>query len=144
MLDTAGLIVDAVFVTIPASAWSHLEHRPNPNTRDGKYRPIRRYHQNHFRKHCLANICRRYWSWYRAPRYRNRFPREPFYEYLPDELVRQLVSWLLDEFKNRENAFVWPFPEFEIPESDYLNWKEQAIRGVQEMLQMGRELSRAW
>ena len=73
MLDTVGLIVDAVFITIPASVWTWLERRPNPRTADGKYRPTQRYHQDHFRKHFLSNICRYYWQGYRKPMERNRF-----------------------------------------------------------------------
>jgi len=142
MLDAAGVVVDATFVTIPASVWTYLQAHPNPRACDGKYKPMKRYHQDHFRKHILANICRTYWRGKRAGKETNRRPGEPFHEYLPMELVEQLVQWLVDEFQYRQNAFIKPFPKFDIPPADYIRWKEEAQAGVREMLREEQELRR--
>jgi hypothetical protein len=140
MLDAAGVIVDATFLAMPASVTTFLREHPNPRTSDGKYKPMKRYHQDTFRKHFLANICRTYWRRKGNRKWTNRSPGEPFHEYLPMELITQLVQWLLDEFQYRQNAFVDPFPRFIIPPGDYVTWKEQAVAGVQEMLLREQEL----
>ena len=47
MLDAAGLIVDAVYMTCPESVKQHLGKHPNPRTADRQYRPWRRYREDH-------------------------------------------------------------------------------------------------
>ena len=135
-LDTAGVIVNAVYVTIPASAWTYLEDHPNPRAHNGKYRPMQRYGQDFERKHVLASICRQYWRLRVPKRWVNRVPGQPCFRYLPMDLVAQLVRCLLDEFRFREGAFVSPFPRFETSETDYWTWEFEAIQRVQETLQM--------
>lgn len=136
MMDTAGLIVDAVYLTIPASVWTYLEAHPNPRTNNGKYRPIQRYRQDGIRKHVLCNICRQYWK-SRVPLVQaNRLPGQPCYAHLPMDLVEELVRCLLSEFRYRKGCFVPPFPHFEIPETEYWTWEMEATQRVQETLQV--------
>jgi hypothetical protein len=135
MLDVAGLIVDAVFLTIPASVWTYLERHRNPRTSNGKYRPLQRYHQDFIRKHVLCKICRQYWRQRPSPAMQaNRFPGQPYSAYLPMDLVEQLVQCLLNEFRYRKGSFIHPFPRFETPETDYYTWELEAIGRVQEQL----------
>jgi len=144
MLDTTGLIVDAVYMTIPASVWTYLSLHPNPRTHHGKYKPIRRYTGEHSRKHRLAEICRQYWLPYQGYWNTNRCPGEPYHRYLTMALVGQLVRYLLYEFRCRlRPLFGPPFPRFRTPEEDYKVWEMQAVRGVQEMLHMEAEMLRA-
>ena len=136
MLDTAGVIVDAVCVTIPASVWRYLENHPKPRAPNGKYRPMQRYGQDFQRKHKLASICRQYWR-LRAPTgWDDRFSGQPCFTYLPMDLVAQLARCLLDEFRFRQGAFISPFPRFETSETDYWTWEIEAVQCVQETLQM--------
>ena len=139
MLDAAGLIVDAVYITCPESVQRYLEKHPNPKTTDGQYRPWRRYQECQQRKHLVADVCRQYWRPWRHRGRSNREPGEPFRRYLQPKLVEQCVQRLLREFRNREYPFKPPFPQFEIPEADYTTWQLQAIQGVQKMLEIETE-----
>lgn len=144
MLDTAGLIVEAVYVTFPESVHQYLREHPNRKTCDGGYRPMKRYCEDFYRKHMVAVVCRRYWYPYRWAGDTNRRPNEPFFKYLPMDLVAECVRRLHQEFRDRANSFVPPFPRFTTPQTDYEIWEMQAVRGVQEMLEMEvEELGRA-
>ena len=143
MLDTAGLIVEAVWVTFPESVRRCLKEHPNPKTRDGGYRPMKRYVEGFNRKHLVAVVCRRCWYGYRKAGDTNRRANEPFHEYLPMDLVARCVRRLRQEFRARTDAFVPPFPSFATPQMDYEIWEMRAVRGVQEMLEMEVELGPA-
>ena len=103
MLDTTGLIVDAAYVTVPASVWRYLQEHRNPRTVDGEYKTIRRYTQEKDRKRALANICRQYWFRARGKGRTNRFTWEPYHQYLTMPLVGQLVQFLVNEFGCRSS-----------------------------------------
>jgi len=144
MLDTTGLIVDAVYMTVPASVWRYLQEHRNPRTVDGEYKTIRRYTQEKDRKRALANICRQYWFRARGKGRTNRFTWEPYHQYLTMPLVGQLVQCLVNKFRYRSSKqFALPFPQFEILDEDYGVWEMQALRGAAEMLQMEKEMSGA-
>ena len=139
MLDAAGLILEAVFITFPASVKQHLLRNPNPKTADGGYRPMKRYHEHRWRKTIVANVCRRCWRPYRPPRQSNRKVGEPCHEHLPMDLVVLCARVLIQEFAWRQNAFVDPFLVFDTPPEDYERWELQAMSGAQEMLEMERD-----
>ena len=143
MLDAASLIVDAVYVTFPASVKQRLLDRPNPRSNDGTYKPMKRYQQDFYRKHLVALTCRSYWRPVRDRGCSNRNPEEPCHRHLTPELVGLCVRRLLEEFRRRQNAFCSPLPSFHTPEADYEIWEREAIHGVKDMLNIEVELARA-
>jgi hypothetical protein len=139
-MDTAGLIVNAVYITLPASVKAYLLEHRNPRTRNGEYAVMSEYTLDFYRRYFIVVNCRRYWRPFSAPGYTTSAADEPCRRYLTVELIRNCVRSLLHEFRRRENGFAPPFPAFHTPEEEYQVWERKAIQFIQHLLRIEAEL----
>jgi hypothetical protein len=138
MLDAAAVVVRAVHRTLPASVTTWLIAHPNMMTRDGQYRPIKRFLVDHHKKVRLCHLFRRFHGNTRPGR-TNREVWEPLHTYLPTELVTLAVRQLLWEMRERMYDFQFPFPGLPLRTDEYIVWLQDAVHEVENFLSKERE-----
>jgi hypothetical protein len=138
MLDAAAVVVRAVHDTMPASLSTWLDAHPNMRTRDHRYRPIKRFLEDHGKKQRLCDLFRRFHSNGGLER-TNREAWEPLHQYLPAELVTLAVRQVLWEIRERQYEFRFPFPVLPLTTDEYIVWCQDAIQSVHVVLGDERE-----
>jgi len=139
MLDAAGVVVRAVYDTMPASIVTWVEQNRNPRSRDGQYRAIKRFCTDHGRKSRLCDLFRRFYCRQRSEHV-NRQPGEPLREYLSSGLLVLAVRQLLWEIRERRHGFGGFLPKIQVGTEEYVTWFLEATQRVEEHLDMQHAL----
>ena len=128
MLDAAGVLVRAVYLTMP-----EVMHKLKLT-----WRPVKRYVEVQRRLHALCSLFR--------SRYKSRCEDEPLHKYLSHPIVVLGVQQLLSEIRWRTHDFVPPksrndpMLEVDLKEWDYKGWERSAIDYVHCMLDAEKEI----